>query len=327
MIDAARDRHLWAESYDRNLDDVFAIQSDIAGRVADALKARMARETPRSVGSTDNLDAYTDFLRAKQLLHEGTDPQMREAVSLLESAVAKDPNFSRAYAELAVALRHLGMHGDYTESLKKAEEMARKAIATCPESAEAHAAMGAVHIALDRFSAARSEAETAVRLNPNLSDALTLLGEIDGSFGRLDESIASQRKAHALDPVSLYTGCVLAETLRVSGRVEEALQITARLDKLYPNHMRLCQNWSACYMQLGDFEKARESLDLGLRLNPGNSELRISRAVLDALEGRREEAKEELAKLSADVNQTFGSSAAGLYLPRAIAIVRAFICS
>ncbi|HXY56473.1 MAG TPA: tetratricopeptide repeat protein, partial [Nitrososphaerales archaeon] len=300
MIDAVKDRHLWAESYDRNLDDVFAIQSDIASRVAEALRARMAKESPRSVGETDNIEAYTAFLRAKQLLNEGTRTQISDAVGLLQDAVAKDPNFSRAYSELARALRHQGMFGDYIATMKKAEEVATRAIETAPESAEAHAAMGSVHSALDRFEAAQAEVETAISLNPNLSEALHLLGEINGAFGRLDEAVANQRKAYALDPVSLYAGTMLSDTLRAAGRVDEAMQVLTRMKELYPNNHFVAQAMSACYILRKDFQKAREVLEASLAAEPENRELRINLGYLAALEGRRDEALEELQKVEGE---------------------------
>ena len=300
MIDASRDRHLWAESYDRDLDDVFAIQSDIAGKVADALKARMARETPRSAGLTDNVEAYTGYLRAKQVANEGGQPNMVEAISLLESAIAKDPSFSRAYAELARALRHMGMYGDYTSTLKRAEEMGRKALATGPEVAEAHAAMAGVHIALDRFEPARKELERAVQLNPNLSEAHALLGEIIGAFGEMDESIACYRKAYALDPVSMHAGILLSEVLRTSGRIDEALHILTRAKQLYPTNVHVCQGFAACYLQLKDFDSARKVLEDGLRSNPGEGDIRFLMGVMYAMEGKRESALEQIRALSAE---------------------------
>jgi len=308
LIDAVKDRHLWAESYDRNLDDVFAIQSDIAGRVADALRARMAKETPRSLGDTDNIEAYTSFLRAKQLANEGKRTQLDDAVSLLKEAVAKDPNFSRAYSALALAIYHQGMHGDYTEAVNKAEEVAKKAIETCPESAEAHAAMGSIDNAMDRFDESRREVETAIRLNPNLSDAHNLLGIINGAFGRLDEAVASLQKAYALDPVSLYTGTVLADTLRVSGRVDEAMKILARMDELYPNNFFVAQAMAACYINQKDFQKARTALEKSLRADPENHEIKINFGFLAALEGRREEALQVLQEFE-DEETTLGSNA------------------
>ena len=300
MIDAARDRHVWAESYDRNMDDVFAIQSDIAGRVAEALKARMAKETPRSAGLTDNVGAYTDYLRGKQILNEGGEGRTKEAIDLLESAVAKDPNFSRAYAELAHAQRHLGMYEDYTKTMKRAEELGRKAIATGPEVAEAHAAMAAAHIALDRFTEARTELEIAVELNPNLSSAHAGLGEIAGAFGNLDESIDRYRKAYVLDPVSIHAGVLLAEVLRASGKVEDALQILSRMNQLYPNNVHVSQGIASCHIQQRNYAEARRVLDEGVRANPGERDFQGMFAILDASEGRRDEAIESLRRISAE---------------------------
>jgi len=308
MIDAVRDRHIWAETYDRDLDDVFAIQSDIAGKVADALKARMAKETPRSAGLTDEVEAYTDYLRAKQVANEGGQTKTKEAIALLESAIAKDPAFSRAYAELARVLRHMGSYEDYTATLKRAEEMGRRAIATGPEVAEAHAAMAAVHIALDRFEPAREELEKAVRLNPNLSDAHALLGEITGAFGEMDTSIAHYRKAYALDPVSMHAGILMSEVLRASGRIEEGLQILYRANRLYPNHVHVFQGLAACHIQLKDFDSARRVLEDGLRSNPNDGELRLTKGVLDAMEGKRESALEEMRALSAEGGTAGGNS-------------------
>jgi len=151
--------------------------------------------------------------------------------------------------------------------------------------------------------------ETAVHLNPNLSDAHALLGEINGAFGRLDEAIASQRKAYALDPVSLYAPCLLAETLRVAGRVEEALRIIERMEKLYPDSVFLCQSASACYIQTNDFIAASQKLEAGMRSSPGNMELRIEKAILDALDGRREEALAELRHITAEASASTSAAA------------------
>ena len=304
MIDAVRDRHLWAESYDRNLDDVFAIQSDIAGKVAEALKARMAKESTRAAGLTEDVGAYTDYLRAKQVLNEGGEVNTKEALSLLESALAKDPNFAKAYAELARALRHLGMYEDYTKTMKRAEEAGRRAIDTGPEVAEAHAAMAGVHVALDRFESARDELETAVRLNPNLSDAHGLLGEITGAFGDLDGAITCYRRAYALDPVSMHAGIVLSEILRASGRVDEAKQILARANQLYPNNVHVAESMAACHLQLGELAEGRKVLEEALRSHPNEGDIKLGIAVLDALEGKREDALAQVSRLSAEGGTT-----------------------
>jgi adenylate cyclase len=136
MIDAVRDRHLWAESYDRELEDVFAIQSDIARRVADALQSRMPRNRPSMVEPTRDVEAYTMYLRAMQLHHENTEVSLREAVALFEKAISRDPAFARAYAGLAHALCGLTVgYEDYTAYVKKAEAAARKSLELEPDSA------------------------------------------------------------------------------------------------------------------------------------------------------------------------------------------------
>ena len=226
MIDAGKDRHLWAESYDRNLDDVFAIQSDIAGRVATALKTRFASGTPDPASATRNLEAYTLFLRGSQLYHEDTVQSLKEAISCLEEAVRMDPGFSRSYSMLALALRsQAGDSGDYDAFMAKAEAAARRALELEPNGADAHVAMGAVHIGLDRFEDGRREMEAAIRINPNLSGAFLLLGEERGTIGAFDESISYFEKARTLDPISFHPVNELAHTLRVAGRVGESIEL------------------------------------------------------------------------------------------------------
>ena len=295
MIDAGKDKHIWSESYDRTMDDVFAIQTDIAGRVAEALKSKITKETPREAGLTDSVEAYTEFLRAKQIFNDATPSQLKDVVSLLESAIAKDPGFSKAYSELALAYRHTGFTGTYLDAMKKGEAAARKALETGPDTAEAHAAMAAIHLALDKFEEAQAELQVAVRLNPNLSDAYHSLGEATGAFGRLDESLVAQRRAYALDPVSLYAGEILAETLRVSGKVDEAMEVLSKLSKLYPNNLHVAHSTAWCYISKKDYRLARQTIESAIRASPGGpdmGEMRVDIGILDALEGDRAKAIE-----------------------------------
>ena len=141
MIDATKDRHVWAENYDRDLDDVFAIQSDIAAQVAGALKAKLPGPAATPL-RPPNLDAYTDYLRALQVMSEATPDALREAVSLLEAALRKDPTFVKAYAELAFVCRIVAQFGnDYDAFMMKAWAAAQKALELAPDSVEANAAM------------------------------------------------------------------------------------------------------------------------------------------------------------------------------------------
>jgi len=294
MIDAAKDRHLWAQSYDRDLDDVFAIQTDIAEQVAGALKARLPKGGQASAGSTENLDAYTTYLRALQLAHDGDEDDMKRAIGLLESAVTKDPTFVRAYASLAELWRHVGAFEDYTSSLEKGEAAALKALELGPDTAEAHAAMATINMGFDRFNGAREELEKAVKINPNLSEVHRLLGEVTGAFGEFDRSIEHFKRADALDPLDAINGILLAQVLRTSGKVDEALAILRREEALHPTVVFVYESESTLFLQLKDYSKAIESIEAGLRSSPGNAMLRADRGIILAFMGKRAEAEEIL---------------------------------
>ncbi|MDG6988741.1 MAG: hypothetical protein JRN21_05370 [Nitrososphaerota archaeon] len=294
MIDAVKDRHVWAESYDRDMNDVFAIQTDIAARVADALRARMSDSSPAAAGSTGNPDAYTVYLRAMSLCHEGAESSQEEAIALLESAVDRDPSFAKAYALLAETYRHLGYFGDYAGSLAKAERAARKALEVGPEIAETHSAMASVDMGLDRFQEARRELEEAVRLNPNLSDAYRLLGEVEGAFGRLQASEANFRRAYALDPLSSIDGILLSQVLLIEGKKDESSKILGHMRELYPHNYHLQDAVTASYLITGDYGAAWDAIESGLRDGRGNTMLQAEKAVYFALQGKRDDADEAI---------------------------------
>ncbi|HXW95300.1 MAG TPA: adenylate/guanylate cyclase domain-containing protein [Nitrososphaerales archaeon] len=297
MIDAARDRHLWAQSYDRDLDDVFAIQSDIAEQVAGALRARLPKGGQASVGSTENMDAYTTYLRALQLAHEGHEESMRRAIDMLESVIVKDPTFVRAYAELAELWRHVAAFEDYPSTLKKGEAAALKALELGPDTAEAHASMAAIHMGLDRFKEAREELEKAVGINPNLSEVHRVLGEITGAFGEFGRSLEHFKRADALDPLEAINGILLAQVLRVTGKVDEALAVLRRQEALHPTIPFIYDAEFACHIQLKDYSRANESIETGLKSCPDTIMLKAARGTLFALMGNRAEAEEILKEM------------------------------
>jgi TolB-like protein/tetratricopeptide (TPR) repeat protein len=298
MVDAGRDRHVWAETYDRNLDDVFTIQTDIAERVAVAFRAKM-NEPSGSEGSTGNVDAYTAYLRGVQRSYENDPAALKESIGFLKSAVSMDPSFARAYARLSHVWRDLAFYQDYLGSLKEAEAAAEKALSVGPNTAEAHAAMAGVHLAFDRFPGARKELEVAVRVNPNYAEAYHLLGEVYGAFGELDLSIANFGKAYTLDPLSRRMGIIFAFMLSLAGRTDEAMKVLARLRELYPSDSQVYHAMAFCYECSKDFTKAHQALDEGQKLGSYEPALKIERGVLYAMQGRRDEAEEALRNILA----------------------------
>lgn len=297
MIDAARDKHLWAESYDRNFDDVFAIQSDIASQVAGALKMHLPAAATLLPGSTENVDAFALYLRARQVGYAGTDEAYEEEIRLLQAAVAKDPSFVRAYAELAQAWRRVS-GSDYATKIGHAEEAAGKALALGPDVAESHAAMAAVDMALDRFPEVRSHLEKAISINPNLSDAHALLGEEYCSRGDTETGVEHLRKALALDPLSVRAAYIYAHMLRSMGRYDDALEAVARLRELHPGRWQAYDVEACVALQKGDYQGAIERIDAGLKAAPGTTDLLMTKGMILAFSGKRAEAEELLALIS-----------------------------
>ena len=304
LIDAKTEGHLWAESYDRDLQDIFEIQGSVAESVAGALKLKILGGEGQKVEPTDSVEAYTMYLKGLQLAHGGGgEVNRRQAIALFEGALSKDPKFARAYAGLAVVWLHMTEWMDFVACVNKAEAAARTALNLGPESAEAHAAMAAVHGARDRFEDSRLELEEAIRINPNLAEANHGLGETYSREGRLDEAIESFRKAHSLDPLNPGHVVLLTHVLRIAGRVDEALEMVQSLKEAHRGEDWVYGVPAMCYAQQQDFSRALGMLDRGLESFPDSRWLRMGRGFVYARLGRRRDAIAELQGLMADASE------------------------
>jgi serine/threonine protein kinase/Tfp pilus assembly protein PilF len=209
LIDARTDSHLWAEHYDRPLDDVFAIQSEIAKKVADQLQAKLSPKEKVAIQQqpTADIAAYDYYVRAKALLAVSTDARQGEylyqAARLLEQAVARDPTFLLAYYKLAYVHQELYYTGfDHTASrLAQANEAMRKALELGPDRGEAHlAAVWVYYHCYFDYDRARSELEIARSALPNESEVFALAGYMDRRQGHWKEHIQNLEHAARLDP-------------------------------------------------------------------------------------------------------------------------------
>jgi len=297
LIETRSEEHLWASTYDRELDDIFAIQSEVASKVAGSLRAGVLT-TPERKETTD-LNAYMYYMKAVQLIHESTEPSLKEAMDLLERCVANDPGFVRAYAALSESWGRMitGGYEDFTLGVARAEEAARKALQIGPQWAESHAAMARVHSFQDRFDDELMEAEKAIQINPSLAEAQVELGIIHTTFGRVSEAIASYERAYELDPLQFAAANHLAMAYRSAGRVGDAFEIYGKLKELNPRNPRVYAGLAECYMTKGEFGAAQEMLDAGNAINPDETFIRLDQGILHALKGKRREALEEMKQL------------------------------
>ncbi len=295
LIDAVKDRHIWAEAYERNLQDVFVVQTEVAQRIAEALKVRLRVAAPAE--PTTQIDAYTLYLRAMQLRNSRTEANLRESITLFEGAVSKDPRFARAYAGLASAWIDMGFWEEFALCVDRAEIAAGKALEFGPDSAEAHAAMARVHDAADRFDEELLELNRAIGINPNLAEANRELGWVSAVLGRFDEGVSHLRRAQTLDPLDPAPASNLIPVLRVTGRVDDALVEVERLKEVHRMLPEVYHLEIMCHLQRRDFDAALGAVESGLRVDPGDHWLRIGRGMTYALSGNKEKAKDELRDL------------------------------
>ncbi|MFZ1022724.1 MAG: adenylate/guanylate cyclase domain-containing protein, partial [Thermoplasmata archaeon] len=231
LIDAESDAHLWARSYDGSLDDVFETQSDIARKIAEALKL----PSPRTGGRAENPEAHTLCLRARALWNKRTREANEQAMLLFEDALKIDSDSARATAGLAdcyyTAADYEWM--DQKEGYDKAKSLARRALELDETLAEARIALGNV-IAVDDYPGALVELEKALSLNPSHADAHQSYGIILRGLGRLEEATEEAKRAYELDPLPPSRAGFLFTQYFFLGRNDEAIEICTKIIQTEP---------------------------------------------------------------------------------------------
>lgn len=223
LIDSTTSQHLWSESYDRELKDVFAIQSDISRTVAEALKVRLLpseREEIRKE-STENTEAYELCLKGMYYdSNKKITADLKKAIQCFESAIHLDPTFALAYSLLSGCYSSSVQYNllPTTEALPKAEETVRKALDLDPRLAEAHIALGSMLMLRFDWRPAEDEYRKAIDLNPNLSAAHEGYSILLRQMRRLDEALVEARKSLQLNPLSRSANYALHWVLHDRGQ-------------------------------------------------------------------------------------------------------------
>ena len=237
LINATTNAHLWAEIYDRKLTDIFAVESDIAKTIADALQAKLtgAEKQMMAAQPTSDTTAYELYHKGRSLWEKRTGDNIPKAIALFEQAVARDPNYALAYGGLANAYVILPYwtNADRRDANAKAKDAALKALRLDPNLAEAHLALGKVLFfsEIDIEGAIR-EYQRAIELKPNEAAAHHWYGnDALAALGRFDEAIAEGKRAVELDPLSAVMNVDLGETLYYAHRYGDAArQVRKGLD-------------------------------------------------------------------------------------------------
>jgi len=274
LIDARSDTHLWSETYDRELKNIFAIQDEISAAIIGALKERLdlqVKVAPQVIAAV-NSEAHDAYLRGRYLMVQRTRATVDGAVREFEKAIEVEPNFARAHAELAIATLFLnrGYLGDLprSEAISRAAPPAEQAMALDPALAEAHAATGMLLYIQANWEEALAHYEKAIQINPNYSIVYNWMAIIlNKEFGRYAESFAAFEKAVSLDPLSITIRYNYVDGLINRDRLAEADREMEKLASIAPDwylrlravRMSLGGNWASAV--LGNLDSLRSGDD------------------------------------------------------------------
>lgn len=299
LINAETDQHLWTETYDRQIADIFAIQTEVALRIAAALEAELTADERTRVRREPTTDvmAYQLFLHGRQWLIKFTIEAIGRAIDYFDRAIARDPAFALAYATRAMAyieLVELGAIAPHA-AYRRAAEAAANALRLDPELADAHCAMGYLK-ALSEFawSEAEQEFKRALELSPGSADTYDLYGRMCAGLGRFDEAIAMLLHAHELDPLAHRVD--VATALIRAGRLEEAVTRAENAVELDPfDRARATLGWA--YFLSGNQERGLAELEQAVVASPQSTIWLAQLGEAHGMAGNVEKAREILRTL------------------------------
>ncbi len=230
LLNATTDTHLWGETYDRKLTDVFAAESDIARAIADTLRAKLTGSEQNALAArpTENPEAHQLYLRGRYFWNKRTGADFKKAIGYFNQAIEKDPNYALAYAGLADAYVLLSAYAEASpkDSLPQAKAAAEKALGLDRTLGEAHASLAQALLAYDlNFAEANREFRRAIELNPNYATAHHWYGEsVLGPLGQFEEAIAEARRSLELDPLSVIINADYGSALTNARRYDQAIE-------------------------------------------------------------------------------------------------------
>jgi adenylate cyclase len=275
LIDATTGHHIWSERYDREPEDIFAVQDDISLKIMNAMRVEILDGEQARIWQkheTSNLEAYEKVIQGRRYTTKGTKKDSDRALQLYEEAIELDPEYARAYAGLSITHFYrvrFGWAESRSESIKLAFKNAQKAIELDDTLDIAHMSLAAIYSIQRQFEKAIAEAEEAVALNPNGADAYSVLCGIVGLAGRWEESIVLGEKAMRLNPFPLIVYYwVLGRAYFMTGQYEKAIATFKKALKRNPDYLTAHIYLAACHSSLDRQTESEAAVKEVLRINP-----------------------------------------------------------
>ncbi len=287
LIDSGNDSHLWSQSYDGSLDDVFETQSDIARKIAEALKLPQPRVEDRS----ENAEVLGLCLRARTLWNKRTQEASDQAMLLFEQALKIDPNSARAISGLALCYSFAADYHwvDRAEGYAKARALASRALALDESVPEAHLALAAL-LMVDDYPGAEVALKRALALNPSHADAHEWYGWVCRGMGRLDEALEESKKAYELDPLPPDRAWLVVISYFYCGRNDEASAVCTQLIQTEPGFPDAYLGRAVLTAIRGEDEEAHRALRTYVKLAHEKINSKSVEARIEAHLGNRDAA-------------------------------------
>jgi len=307
LVNVESGYHIWSETYDRQLEDVFAIQDELSRAIVDALKIRLTSESDQLVVPTKNLEAYNLYLKGRFFFNRFTEPGLRKSLDFFQHVLLQEPGYARAYAGMAdcwCALADDWVAPD--DAYPRAKSAAQRALQHDPDLAEAMTSLGKVLCWYEwDFPAAEKQLRRAVSLNPNYAEAHWTFGSALPAVGMMGEAVEEMRKALTLDPLYPQYSRWLGRFLLYAGDYEAAIVQSHKTMELNADYFQAYLDIGSAYLAQGRPEQALEWYRRGQGLDSSvrSYDAFIVRALTPL--GRQEEADEILKRLEDESRQHY----------------------
>ena len=313
LVETRTGHSVWAKRYDRQMEDVFAIQDEIAHSIAAALKLALSDKEKRAIGKAPTVDvkAYDYYLRGRQFFHQFRRKGFEFAQQMFERAIEIDPHYARAYAGIADCCSFLYTYWHASSNtLEQADAASRKALELDPELADAHASRGLAVSLRKEYDEAAKEFEAAIRLDPKLFEGYYFYARAMFAQGKMAEAVDLFEKASQVNADDYQSPALLATAYAGLGRKEEseaarrrALKIIEKHLELHPDDARALYMGAGGLCAMGERQRALEWARRALAIEPDDPGVLYNVACNYSLLGRPEEAIDCLEKA---INNGFG---------------------
>jgi len=316
LINAETDSHVWAEKFDRNLADIFAVESEIATKIAETLEAKLTGAEQKALAArpTENSDAYQIYLKGRYFLSKRTGEGLKKSIECFNQAIDKDSRYALAYSGLADSNMYLLRVGflrglSRKEIYEKAKAAATKALELDDNLAEAHTSLALIKMEYEwDWTGSEREFKRAIQLNPGLGEAHHQYSHYLTALGRSNESLAQSLRALELDPLSLVLNAHLAWHYLYARQYDQAIQQCQKATELDRNYPETAEFRGLVYEQKAMYQEAIAELQTAMNLSGGSPHIKAELGHAYAIAGNTTQALEILAELKSESAQTHVSN-------------------